>query len=32
MRTMDQRASALFRLPREIRDEIYNYYVWEEKG
>jgi hypothetical protein len=28
---MDQHSSALFRLPREIRDEIYNYYVWEEK-
>jgi len=29
---MDQRQSLLFRLPRELRDEIYGYYLREQNG
>ena len=29
---MDQQHSLIFRVPREIRDEIYFYYFWEKDG
>jgi hypothetical protein len=29
---MDQHTSILFRIPRELRDDIYEYYVLEETG
>jgi hypothetical protein len=29
---MDQQQSLLFRLPRELREEVYYHYVWDENG
>jgi hypothetical protein len=29
---MSQTQSIFFRLPRELRAEVYNHYVWEEHG
>jgi len=29
---MDQLNSLFFRLPRELRDNVYAHYVWEERG
>jgi hypothetical protein len=29
---MSQTQSIFFRLPQELRDEVYNHYVWEKEG
>jgi hypothetical protein len=32
LKCIDQQQFPLFRLPRELRDEIYNYYTYDEEG